>query len=200
MYSFDSNEVTRLIRTRRSVYPQQFSGEIIPREMVETLLENAHYAPTHGRTEPWHFLVYAGEGRRHFGELHADLYRTHTPEEKFKEDTYEKMKLRPMECSHFIVICMKRGNKPNIPAWEELAATACAVQNLHLSAVSLGLAGYWGSGGMTNHPSLREALGLGDEDQVLGFFHLGMPKDETLPPAQRSDWREKTHWVEDYVM
>ena len=32
-----------------------------------------------------------------------------------------------------------------MPEWEELAATAAAVQNMHLMATSLGAAGYWTS-------------------------------------------------------
>ncbi len=42
-----------------------------------------------------------------------------------------------------IAICMKRRANPDkeMPEWEEMCATACAVQNLWLSATARGLAG-----------------------------------------------------------
>jgi hypothetical protein len=39
-----------------------------------------------------------------------------------------------------IIAIMKRGNLPKIPAFEEMAATSCAVQNLLLGATALDMA------------------------------------------------------------
>ncbi|GAB4429007.1 MAG: hypothetical protein OHK0039_47590 [Bacteroidia bacterium] len=191
-------ETSHLIRSRRSIYPQHYSGAEIPRDQIEMMLENAHWAPTHGRTEPWRFFVYTGAGRAQFGELHASLYKLHTPAEAFSEATYEKLKVRPLECACFIVLCMKRGDNPKIPVVEEVEAVAAAVQNMHLTATALGLGAYWGSGGMTYHPSLRDALGLGPDDQVLGFLHVGVPAaDAPAPKAlRRSAWQDHVVWAE----
>ncbi|MEZ4684662.1 MAG: nitroreductase family protein [Bacteroidia bacterium] len=49
---FDINMVNRLIQDRRSLFPRDFSGEEVDRKDVEQILENANWAPTHGRTEP----------------------------------------------------------------------------------------------------------------------------------------------------
>lgn len=194
---FNSEEVTRLLRGRRSMFLQQFSGEVVPREKVELMLENAHWAPNHGRTEPWFFKVYTGAALDAFGEMHAKLYRANTPEDKFKQDAWDKMRTNPGKCSHMIAICLRRGDKPNIPEWEEVAAVASAVHNLHLTATALGLAGYWGSGGMTDKPALRDALGLREQDRVLGFFYLGVPKPDAVAPAMRlADWKDKVEWFE----
>lgn len=189
-------QVNHLIRGRRSVYPQHFSEEVVPREQVEMILENAHWAPTHGRTEPWFFHVYSGEGLARFGELHAGLYRAHTPAEKFSEATFDKLRTKPTQCSHLIVLCMKRGPNEKIPEIEEIESVACAVQNMALTVTALGLGGYWGSGGMTYHPALGEALGLGPADRVLGLFHLGVPR--VVPPQglRKTPWTEHVAWHE----
>lgn len=63
-----------------------------------------------------------------------------------------------------IAICMARQAKPGklMPLWEELAACACAVQNMHLMATSLGVAAYWSSWhcGARDSPEMLEFLGL----------------------------------------
>jgi nitroreductase len=192
----DADGISRQIRARRSVFTEQFSGEEVHREEVELLLENAHWAPNHGKTEPWFFQVFSGEGRRRLGEAHAALYRQHTDPALFREETFDKLRQRPIDCSHVIVICMKRGENPKIPVIEEVEAVACAVQNLWLTASALGLAGYWSSGGMTYHPAFRDWLGLGPEDQCLGLFMLGRPKAAPPEGKRRAPWQDKVRWVE----
>jgi nitroreductase len=63
-----------------------------------------------------------------------------------------------------IAICMARQAKPGklMPLWEELAAVACAVQNMHLMAASLGVAGFWSSWHdlARDSPAMLEFLGL----------------------------------------
>ena len=60
-----------------------------------------------------------------------------------------------------------------MPEWEEAAATACAVQNMHLQASAHpGLACYWSSWHDAARDSdvMRSFLGMGGEDRCLGFF------------------------------
>ncbi len=194
--SFPLDDISRLIRQRRSIFPPQYTDEVIPREHIELLLENAHWAPSHGRTEPWFFKVFHGDALARFGEVHAALYKEHMDEDKFKPMKYDKLKLRATQCSHIIAICMKRGHKPKIPVIEEVEAVACAVENLWLTATALGIAGYWSSGGMTYHQSMKDFLGLGEEDQCLGFFMLGMPKEDAWPTGKRENpWQDKVEWI-----
>lgn len=191
-------DITKVIRERRSIKPDAYSGEVIDRTSIELMLENAHWAPNHGKTEPWYFIVYAGEGRKRLGEAHATLYKKFTPEESFKQKSYEKLAALPQMASHVIVICMRRGSKKGIPEIEEVEAVACAVQNLHLTATALGLVGYWSSGGMTYHPALRSWLGLREEDRCLGFFYVGKSEPILNVPGKRfADFHEKIQWIEE---
>jgi nitroreductase len=191
---FDAATITSLIEHRRSTKPKDFSGEPISDDLVKQLLANAHWAPTHGQTEPWHFIVFGGDGLRSFGEAHAELYRAHTSPEEFKQKKYDKMRDTPLLCSHLIVICLRRGELEKIPEIEEVEAVAAAVQNLHLTATALGLGGYWSSGGMTYHPALRDWLGLGAADRVLGFFMLGHLKGPWPQGRRKTDWTDHVEW------
>ena len=195
---FDTTEVTQLIQQRRSVFTRDFSDEEIDKSDIDQILANAHWAPTHGRTEPWHFVVISGAARATFGQAHAEIYKRYTPETEFSEGKYQKWARRPTECSHMIAICVKRGSNPKIPVIEETNAVACAVQNMYLTTLSLGLVGYWTTGGMTYHPAMKDHLGLGPEDQCLGFFMLGKPKDPEFYPKgfRKVGWEEKVVWME----
>ncbi|MEZ4772504.1 MAG: nitroreductase [Bacteroidia bacterium] len=193
---FNTEAVSRLIRTRRSIFPRQYSGEVIPRESIELMLENAHWAPNHGHTEPWFFKVFTGEGLKNLGEAHSGMYKTQTPEDKFTPVKYDKLRNNPLKCSHIIAICMRAGTNPKIPETEEIAAVAAAVQNMHLTATALGIGGYWSSGGATYTDEMKTWLGLSPTDKCLGFFYLGVPTGEWPEGLRKTTWQEKVEWVE----
>ncbi|MDB5226098.1 MAG: nitroreductase [Bacteroidota bacterium] len=164
--------------------------------MIREILPAANWAPTHGLTEPWRFIIFSGkEGVQKFGQLHADLYKQETPEEQFLQKKYDKILHKPDHASHLIVIAMKRGKQENIPEQEELAATACAVQNILLTASTSGLATYWGTGGMCYHPSLKKYFGLGAEDKIMGFLYMGYSDKEHPKGFRHTGIEEKITWM-----
>lgn len=189
-------QINQLIRSRRSVFPDQFEkGEPIAEELVWQLLENANWAPNHKQTEPWRFVVFSGEGRKKFASFQASRYKD-TAGEKFRQDKYDKLLSNPLLCSHILAIILKRSTTVNIPEMEEIAAVACAVENIYLSATAYGLGGYWSTGGVTYDPAAHNFLGLEGEDRLLGFFYLGKVKVPS-PGGRRGDIREKTIWVKE---
>ncbi len=184
------------IKQRRTIKPEKFASETIENGIVEQILANANWAPTHGHTEPWRFWVFTGAGLQKLASFHAELYKKETPEADFKEKTYQKLYERPLKASHVIGIGMKRGNKPQkIPAIEEIEATACAVHNMWLTAAAYGIGAYWNSGGMTYHPEMKNFFELEAADEFLGFLYLGYPSDEWPDGKRVSDINEKTQWI-----
>src|SRR5690242_14206164 len=119
--------ISDIIRNRRSIKPAKMNGKKIPDEQVRELLRLANWAPTHGRTEPWRFVVYSGDKVKEFCLRHAELYKAHVPPEKFEQATYDKQLHNGDLASHLIVSIMQRGDLPKIPALEEIAATAIAI-------------------------------------------------------------------------
>ena len=149
------------------------SGDRIPDEVIQELLELAIWAPTHGRTEPWAFFVYSGQSLRDFGKMHAEIYWNNTPDDKRNIATYEKLLQVVDKPSHLIVAAMKKGSNQKIPVLEEIAAASAAIQNILLGAAALGIASMWSTSGMTHLPPLRQQLGLSADDLVLGLLYLG---------------------------
>ncbi|RBL88359.1 nitroreductase family protein [Chitinophaga flava] len=185
----------KIIASRRTVKPTSMNGKKVADDTIQQLLQLADWAPTHGYTEPWHFIVYSGDKVQQFCADHADLYKQHTAADKFIPGNYDKLKDQGNLASHVIAICMKRGSNPKIPVVEEVAAVSCAVQNMWLGATAQGISAYWGSGGMTYHPAMQDYLGLGDDDQVLGFFYLGYTDEPAQPGKRIKPLAEKVKWM-----
>ncbi len=184
--------LSSIIKNRRTTKPPMMNGKKIPNGQIKQLLELADWAPTHANTEPWYFIVYAEP--KTFCNEHAELYKDSTSADDFMLFNYEKLLHMGDKASHVIIAVMKRGRLPKIPALEEIAATACAVQNILLGATAAGIASYWGTGGMALKPEMKTYLSLAEDDVVMGVLYLGysdsMPSGERLIPLS-----EKVRWV-----
>jgi nitroreductase len=198
MSHFDANVtvvINTLIRKRRSIYQQQFSGERVPDVVVKQMLENANWAPNHRLTEPWRFIVYTGDGIRKLAEVQAAIYKSVTEADgTYKEERYQNLLTKPMSSSHIIAIAMKRDEKNSVPEVEEVGAVYCAIQNMYLTMTAYEVAGYLSTGGVTYFEESKEAFGLAPTDKLIGFFHLGMPKGN-IPDSKRKPIEEKVIWV-----
>jgi nitroreductase len=193
--SFNTEEINRLISQRRSIYPNMFSGETIDDAIVQQLLENANWAPTHSLTEPWRFRVFSGSGLQKLADFQSALYKEKTEARgDFEESKFQKLLEKPLQCSHIISIGMQRDPKEKLPEIEEVEAVACAVQNMYLTAAAYGIGCYWGSGGVTYWPEAKEFFGLEEKDKLLGFLYLGIPKTK-WPSGRRKPVADKVKWV-----
>lgn len=176
------NSLQNIIRNRRSTKPADMNGKAIDNTLINQLLELGDWAPTHAMTEPWRFFVYEGDAKTDFCIDHAELYKQHTSPEKFNEGKYEKMKQQGDTLSHIVVVAMKRTVANTVPAIEETAAVAAAMQNILLGASTLGIAALWSTGGMAHHNSMKQYLGLDEQDVVMGFLFLGY--SDVVPQAK----------------
>lgn len=210
--------VHNLIEARRSILPKDYTGAAVKDDIVTQLLDVARWAPTHGRTEPWRFVVHAGDGRRRLLDAtlafyaarpaefwtSAEAWKGEFPtfadfEAYFRKQCTDKW----LRCSHLVSICMKRQQpepgKRLFPDHEEVAAVACAVQNMHLMATALRVGAYWsswfehftGSDDGIGYHELHASQG----DRWLGVFCIGeCQKMDTFrsnrrPLEQFSTWK-----------
>ncbi|MBN8878748.1 MAG: nitroreductase [Sphingobacteriales bacterium] len=183
-----------LARRRRSVFPDQFdTSRKVDDAIITEILTNATWAPNHGRTEPWQFTVFSGNGLQQLADFQSELYKNEAGD-NFKEITYNKLKQQPLRASHIIAIGMKRTTSKPIPEIEDIEAVACAVQNIYLSVTAYGLGGYWTTGGITYKASAKSFFGLDEQDKLLGFFYIGQVAIPSTS-ATRLPMEEKVKWV-----
>jgi nitroreductase len=181
-----------IIASRRAVFPVQFNSENIHREELVQILEAANWAPTHRRTEPWRFKVfYSEESREELSEFLGATYAKTVV--KYSEVKQKKIKEKPLQSKCVIAICMQRDPAEVVPEWEEVAATAMAVQNMWLVAHDLKIGAYWSSPALKNH--LENHISLADGEQCLGFFYMGKYTDPLPDGHRNSEISDKVAWL-----
>lgn len=182
--------IEALIAQRRSVYPNQYNGKPVEKEVIERLLAAANHAPTHKRTEPWRFRVLQGESLIRLGEFLQRKYLETNPSPK--QIQARKFLENPARAGAIIAICMQRDPEERLPEWEEIAATAMAVQNMWLCCTELGIGCYWSSPGLISH--MGEFFDLASGERCLGFFYLGY-YDGPVEAVSRGEVALKTQWL-----
>ncbi|QDO94793.1 nitroreductase [Formosa sediminum] len=179
-----------IIQNRRSVFPNQYIDKPISKTVILELLNAANWAPTHKRTEPWRFKVLQGDKKNELGVFLSNKFKATT--DKFSEFKYNKIQRNFKNAGGIIAICMARDPEESIPEWEEVAATAMAVQNMWLTATNLGLGAYWSSPGLIGF--MDEFFHLEDNEKCLGFLFLGH-YEGSAPKREPNAIDDKVEWL-----
>ncbi len=177
------------IKNRRSRFPDMYQDRPIDKETMLQILTAANFAPTHRKTEPWRFKVVQGAAKKKLGSFLVDKYRQ--LEDSPSEFKAKKILRKAEKSAAIILICMQRDPKESVPEWEEIAATAMAVQNMWLVCAELGIGSYWS----TPHyiSAMSEFTDLAEGEKCLGLFYMGYSVVD-LPVYDRGTIAEKVEW------
>ncbi len=187
-----TNELTELIRKRRSVFPHMYEQTPISDEILMEILENANWAPTHRLTEPWRFKIFRGDSLEKLSEYLGDYYENNTEPEQYSERKHLKTKAKPLKSSCVIAICIQRDETGKVPETEEISSVAMAVQNMWLTCTALGIGSYWSSPKAAYHAD--KFLELQQGEKCLGLFYMGYYEGPELQ-GKRGDIRSKIRWM-----
>ena len=153
------------IRGRRT--HKAYGADPVAREVLDELFELARWAPNHNLTNPWRFRVLGPESL-------ARLKEAAGPEGASKLDRAPTLvAASARQCDH-----------DPVQDAEDFAAAACAVYVVLLAAHARGLAGYWRTPAVLRTPEGRAAVGIPDDERVLGLIHLGPPRQDREPPER----------------
>lgn len=78
------------MKKRRSITPKDFNDELIDDEEIHHILECANTAPTHGKNEPWRFIVYKRETLEEFFGFVRNWYKDNGAKVFKNEEEKEK--------------------------------------------------------------------------------------------------------------
>jgi nitroreductase len=161
-------DVGDAIRTRRT--HKQFGPEPLDETTLGELLDLARFAPNHHLTQPWRFRALGPETRARIDAVAGEK---------------EAMKLRRAPT---LVLATATLSGDPLTDEEDLHATAAAVYAVLLGATARGLASYWRTPVCFSEAPVREVLGLGANERVVGLIHLGPavtspPEKDRLPLA-----------------
>lgn len=179
-----SDEMLDYLLKRRSAKAAEMRAPGPDRAQMDDILRAAARVPDHGRTVPFYFLVFEGEGRRKAAALVTQAYRHNHPQAKAEEaaEAGEKFMQAPAMVA---VIYRARGGKH--PLWEQMMSVGAACQNLILAANASGFAAQWLSRWYAYDETVRSGLGLDERDVVAGFIHIGTPPERTEDERERPD-------------
>jgi nitroreductase len=186
-----------IFRTRRTIKPVDMDpSKEIPRPLLEELLEDAIWAPTHGLTQPWRFHIFdTPESRRRLADALVGIYEATTPEGQRDSGKRAKLDVGPRRAPVVIALLARVLPGGKIPEWEEIAAASCAAQNLMLSAQEKGLGSFWSSPPVACSAEFASWLGAETKDRPLGLIYLGWPlPGAPIPVSTREPLAERVVW------
>lgn len=190
-----NNLTTQTIQLRRSIFPPSYQAKSIDKEVIMQILDAANCAPTHRLTQPWRFRIFhSEEARQNLSDFLIADYRQTVALEQQSEIKLKKMAKNPLLAGCVLGIVLHRDPKASVPEWEEVAAVACAVQNMWLTCTDLGLGAYWS----TPEARLRSTklLNLNELETCLGFFYMGYHNLNLFDlSSPRSPITEKISWL-----
>ncbi|MEJ7783267.1 MAG: nitroreductase [Solirubrobacteraceae bacterium] len=168
-------DLEEAIRTRRT--HKAYGPEPVEPAVLEELFELARWAPNHHLTNPWRFRVL---GPRALERLKVAA----------GPDAATKLDRAPT----LVAVSAIRCGEPETER-EDLLATACAAYVVLLAAHSRGLASYWRTPSVLRTGEGRAALGVNDDEDLVGLLYLGRPRQEQRVPA-RADTAEIVRWLD----
>ncbi|MGH2387450.1 MAG: nitroreductase family protein [Chloroflexota bacterium] len=186
--------VLAALRDRRSA--TKLKADPVPRELIEQVIEAAGWAPNHRLTEPWRFVVLAGEAREALGDVMASSLRARLadPEGEAARAQLEKERRKPLRAPVLVAVAALPSSDPRVVEAEEIAAVAAAVQNMLLAAEALGLGAMWRTGAAALDPAVKSFLALPAPAHLMAFVYLGYPEPAPRRPRQ-SAAKQHTSWL-----
>lgn len=160
------------------------------------ILEAAAAAPDHGELRPFRFVVLDGEAKNAFGQVLAGAYlaRCEAVGASPTAGQLEKERTKLGRAPLVLVVGAVHRHGTAIPWEEQRAAAAAAAQNALLAATALGYGSMWRTGDAAHDPRVKAALGLGRNDELVGFLYLGTPHEGGARPPRRPPIDGLVHW------
>lgn len=172
---------------RRSVPARQL-GEPGPDDAtVLRMLRSAVRVPDHGKRVPFRFLRIRGEARGKLGE--ALVARALKLDPNVSEAVLDKDRQRFAHAPLVLaVVAVLDPQDDKIPELERLLSAGSVCFALLQAAQALGFGASWLTGWPAYDPAVLRLLGVGADERVVGFIHVGTPAMEA-PERDRPDPR-----------
>ena len=154
---------------------------------LRRILEAAVSAPDHLELRPWRFIVLRGEAKDAFGQVLVDAYlaRVAAVGGQPSDGQLKKERTKLGRAPLVVVACAVNQHNEEIPWIEQVLAAGAATENMLLAAHALGYASMWRTGPAAYDHRVMQALGLRDDDAIIGFIYLGTPQEgRELPPHE----------------
>jgi nitroreductase len=170
--------------SRRSVPASQLVAPAPDDAALLRMLRSAVRVPDHGKRVPFRFLRIAGDARAALSARIVARARERDP--GIGEAALEKDRLRFLRAPLIVAVIARQGEDPKIPASERFSSASCVCFALLQAAQAGGFGAQWLTGWPAYDRAILHALGVGEDERVAGFIHIGTPRVEA-PERDRPD-------------
>lgn len=187
------HEALSALDARRSVPAKQLDAPGPDDATLLRMLQSASRVPDHGKRVPFRFLRIAGDARDALG-VHLAA-RALALDPGAGEGALDKDRRRFSHAPLVItVVAVLDPEDTKIPEVERLLTAGSVCFALLQAAQALGFGGSWLTGWPAYDDEILALLGLGPNERVAGFIHIGTPRieaperDRPDPAALLTDW------------
>ncbi|WP_242612747.1 5,6-dimethylbenzimidazole synthase [Janibacter limosus] len=187
-----------VVAGRRDI--RRYRPDAVPEDLITSVLEAGHRAPSVGHSQPWRFIVVTDPTTRDRAAAMADRARVDQAAHLASERAARMLDLKLEGLREapvgIVVACdrrtpatgvLGRATFPDADMW----SCATAIENMWLTARAHGLGMGWVT--LFDPDELADLLGLPEGVVTLGWLCLGWPDERPPSPGlERAAWSRKT--------
>lgn len=141
-------------------------------EALELIKQAALKVPDHGGLKPWRFVIFQGKkALAKLGDIFAEAALEEDP--SIANELLERARQLPLRAPMVIACIAKCTEHVKVPLQEQVQSAACSVMAMQQAAFAQGFGGIWRTGAYAQYEFVKQALGLGEDDEIVGYLYLG---------------------------
>ncbi|WNY27396.1 nitroreductase [Methanolapillus ohkumae] len=159
------NETIQTICSRKSI--RKYLPDPVPKEMIETILECARFAPSGLNNQPWRYIV---------------IEQKNTKISLSKLTHYSEIMLSaPVLIAGFLDTAASYHRE------KDIAAMGASLENILLAAHSLGLGAVWLGEILKNKDQVAKILNAPDNFELIAVIAIGFFESGPMVSGERTD-------------
>jgi nitroreductase len=172
------------LERRRSVKPMDLCEPGPTPDELRRILTVACRVPDHGGLVPWRFILFQGTARKAASTALAALYAAQNPDLSERTlGTLQKLSRLFTHAPLVVAVVSRADSAARKPEWEQVPTVGAVCMNLIVATTALGYASVWLTGWAAYDAEALPALGVGAEEKIAGFVHIGTARER--PPDRR---------------
>ncbi len=165
-----------LLKTRTSPRAADLVLPAPTEAQLQEMLTIAARVPDHGKMVPWRFIVHPQDSRAALVEKLVANFRAGNPNASVAEA--DKQRLRFGGSPLIVTVVCRIAPNAKVPDVEQLLSAGAVCMNLLHAAHAMGFGANWLTGWAAFDGSSKELFGLAQNEQIVGFIHIGTVKGE----------------------
>lgn len=173
------------ILTRNSVAQLTEPGPTA--QQLDNILSAGLRANDHRRLRPWKFLLIEGQARNQLGQIMVNIQLQDNAD--LTEQQQQSLAAKALRAPLIIAVIATVSADEKVPEIEQILSAGGAAQLMMLAAHAQGVGAVWRTGDIAYDSRMKSALGLAQQDQIVGFLYMGTAKSvKPLAPMNTEDY------------